>query len=273
MRLLLLPLILCGGLAALRADGPPRAATPDEIVLFKEALHNSAQDTEHWAYTETTHAKLSKGLAGPADTVVRFDPSKPYAEQYTPLQIEGKPPTEKHLKEYRKRGEKRGERVARVAEAARNTGTTPPAPQLKIAGGNVTLDPDHPRVVRADDHQVVFEVPLHSVRDELPVDKFQVRAIVDRPGRTVARVELLVTESFRVKLVAKVKAGEASMDLAVVDPKLGPVVTAMSGDFSASLLFIPLRGSFDRTRAEWKRVKSYDERLQVKLGPLQLSDF
>jgi hypothetical protein len=266
MRLLFLPLLL-GLLTALQADDAPRPATTEEAALFQDALRNSAQDTEHWAYTETTRAKVPKGLV-PGETVVRFDPSKPYAEQYTPLQIDGKPPTEKQLKEYRRRGEKRGERVA---EAARNPG--PPPSQLKIAGGNVTLDPDHPRVARVEEGRVVFAVPMLSARNDIPVDKFQVLAAVDRATRRVERVDLRVRESFRVKLVAKVKAGEASLGFTVVDPRFGPVVSAINGDFSASLLFIPVNGTFERTRADWKRVKSYNERLQVKLGPLQLSDF
>src|SRR3954468_8959230 len=46
--------------AALRAD-ELRPATPDEILLFKEALKNSQQDPEHWAYTETTSQKIGIG--------------------------------------------------------------------------------------------------------------------------------------------------------------------------------------------------------------------
>jgi len=81
-----------------------------------------------------------------------------------------------------------------------------------------------------------------------------------------------IRESFRLKLIAKVKAGEARLDFAVVDPKFGPVLTTLTGDFNVSLLFIPVNGTFTLTRADWKRVKSFDERLQVKLGPLQFLD-
>jgi len=76
-----------------------------------------------------------------------------------------------------------------------------------------------------------------------------------------------------VKLIAKVKAGEMSMDFTVVDPRYGPVPTSLTGDLSGSVLFIPMSGNFTRTRTEWQRVKSFDERLSVKLGPLQFPDF
>jgi len=63
------------------------------------------------------------------------------------------------------------------------------------------------------------------------------------------------------------------MDFTVVDPGYPPVLTTLTGDFDLSVLFIPVSGTFTRTRTEWKRVKSYDERLQVKIAPLQLLDF
>lgn len=272
MRRLLFPLVLLMAAAALRAEEQPRPARPDEVALFKAAMLNGRQDTEHWAYTETATQHVSKGRAR-GDTVVRFDPSKPYAEQFTPLLIEGKPPTEKQLKDYRKRGEKRGERVARAAAAARDPAYVPPPAQLRVGGSMVTPDLEHPLVVREEAGRVAFEVPVSSKRKDVPVDKFQVLVTVTRPAALIENVSFRVRESFRVKLIAKVKAGEASMDFKVVDPKYPPVLAAMTGDFSASLMFIPVSGSFTRIRTEWKRVKSYDERLQVRIGPLQLLDF
>ena len=258
--------------AAGRAEDLPRPARPDEIALFKDAMKNSRQDTEHWAYTETTTMKAAKGRY-PGETVVRFDPSKPYAEQFTPLKLEGKPPTAKQLRDYRQRGEKRGERVARAAEKARNPAYVPPPAPLRLGGSSVTPDLEHPRVVSEEEGRLIFEVPVQSPRQDIPVDKIQVLVTVSRPAGLIEHVSFHLRESFRVKLVAKIKAGEASMDFTIVDPKFGPVMTSLAGDLSASLLFIPVDATFARTRTEWQRVKSYDERLQVKLGPLQLLDF
>jgi len=271
MRRLLFTASLLLTAAVLRAGDPPRPATADEMALFKEALRNSAQDTEHWAYTETSQLKASKG-GNQGETIVRFDPSKPYGEQYTPLLVEGRAPTERQLREYRRKGEKRGVQVARAAAAAKDPDYVPPPPQLKIAGGGVTLDAANPRVVEAGPDRVVFEVPLQSKRTDIPLEKLQVLAVVDRAARRVETVSLRVREAFRMKLIAKVKAGEARLDFTVVDPRFGPVITNLTGDFNVSLLFIPVNGTFTRTRTEWKRVKSFDERLQVKLGPLQFLD-
>lgn len=259
--------------ATVAAEDRPRPATPDEVALFKVAMQNGRQDTEHWAYTETATQHVSKGRQR-GDTVFRFDPSKPYVDQFTPLLIEGKPPTERQLKDYRKRGERRGERVARAAEAAKNPAFVPPPATLRIGGSRVTPDLDHPLVAREEEEgRITFEVPVTSKRQDIPVDKFQVLITVNRATRLPENVMLRIRESFRVKLIAKIKEGEASMDFKVVDPQFPPVLATMTGDFSASVLFIPVNGNFTRTRTEWKRVKSYDERLQVKIGPLQLLDF
>ncbi len=63
------------------------------------------------------------------------------------------------------------------------------------------------------------------------------------------------------------------MDFAVVDPKYGPVMTSATGSFGVSLAFIPLNGIFTNTRTDLERVKPYNERLKVKLGPLEVLDF
>ena len=279
MRLLFLPLILLVCSAVLRAEESLRPATPDEVALFKEAMKNSQQDTEHWAYTETIAKKI--GISGklPGETIVRFDPSKPWPEQYTPLQVDGKPPTEKQLKEYRERGEKRGRAITKRAELAAAdpaAGTVPVAPGPATAGKRergMKADTDHPLVVSDDGETIVFEVPLIDQGTGVPGDKVEIRAVVAKAARQIRHASLRIKESFRVKLVAKVKAGEGSIDFSVVDPKYGPVMTAASGSFGASLLLVPVNGAFASKRTDWQRVKPYNERLQVKIGPLELLDF
>lgn len=265
-------LIIFGLAAGLRAEDQSRPATPEEVLLFKEAVKNTMQDTEHWAYTETTIMKSTKGKVR-EETVVRFDPSKPWPEQYTPLKIEGKPPTERQLKKYRQRGEKRGERLARDAEPADATVPDQPAAAKPEKGKKVTLDLDNPRVLRDEGDRLVYEAALKTVSKDIPVDKFEVRVVVGKAARQVLHISLRLRESFRVKLVAKLKAGEATADFAVVDPKYGPVMVSATGSFGASLMFVPVNGIFTNTRTEWERVRPYNDRLKVRLGPLEVLDF
>ena len=259
------------------AEQPPRPATPEEALLFKEALKNTQQDTEHWAYTETTTLKSSKGKVR-EETVVRFDPSQPWPEQYTPLKIKGKAPTARQLKKYRERGEKRGVKLTRDAARAAEIAADPtmpgkPATPAKEKGTKVTLNLEQPRVLGEESDRVIFDVPLVANSKDIPVDKLEVRVVVSKPTRQVQHATLRLRESFRLKLVARIKAGEASADFAVVDPKFGPVMTSATGSFGATLAFIPVSGIFTNTRTEWQRVKPYNDRLRVKLGPLEVLDF
>lgn len=276
MRPWFLGLVLPALAAGLSAGEVPRAATAEEIALFKEAIKNTAQDADHWAYTETTVKKIGIGKTPRDETVVRFDPSKPWPEQYTPVLVEGRPPTEKQIRHYREKGEKRGRAYARRIEQAAADPTAPAPPRPSGAGKrerSVTADLEHPRVVGDDGETMIFEVPLTEHGTGVPVEKLEVRAVVAKGPRQVRHASVRVKDSFRFKMLAKVKAGEASVDFAVVDPRFGPVVTTATGDFGASLLFVPVNGVFSTTRTDWKRVKSYDERLQVKIAPLQLLGF
>ena len=74
-------------------------------------------------------------------------------------------------------------------------------------------------------------------------------------------------------LVAKIKAGEASIDFTVIDPNFSPVITSITGNVGASFLFIPVNATLTNHRTDWQRVKAFDERFSVRLAPLQTLGF
>ncbi|HYC71856.1 MAG TPA: hypothetical protein VEB66_11655 [Opitutaceae bacterium] len=267
----LVPLALAG-----RAEERLRPATPDEVALLKEALKNSAQQTDHWAYTETRAMKLRKGGKAAKETIVRFDPSKPYAEQFTPLKVEGREPSKKDLKEYREKGEKRGEALARAAE--RREDSPPPADAAapakpKKGGKEVRADLENPLVAGEEGDRLVLEIPMVSTTKDIPADKFEVRVVLNRSTRHVERASLRIRDAFRVKGIAKVKGGEGTVEFTLVDPAHGPVLTSATGKFGGSLMLLPVNPSFSYQRTEVKRVKPYDERFQVEVGALETLDF
>lgn len=270
MRFLALVLALLLSLG-LQAETARRAATAAELALFKEALQKSAQDTDHWAYTETRSAKGSKGVEQGV-TVMRFDPSKPYDEQYTLLSSKGQPPTEKELKKYREMGEKRGKRILAAAEKGANP-AKPREVTLGLGGQKMPIDIEHPLVAGETADEMTFELPLKDTVKEVPRDKIEILVHVNKGSRLITTVWFRVKESFRMKLVAKIKAGSVKIDFAVVNPEFRPVITSISGDFSASVIFIPVNGVFTQTRSDWQRVKPYHERFQVKMAPLEFLDF
>ena len=254
-----------------QAQAVPAEAEGGIPPLLFDALAKMAQDFDRWAFTETVMTTDEHGVAKP-ETVVRFDPSRPYAEQYQPLLIKGKPPTERQLKDYRRRGEKRGEKFAK--EEAEGKTPASQLPRFGINGGTASIDLAHATVVAETAEAVTYEVPLRNDgHGTIPVEKFQLMARVNKQGRAFENVALKVRSAFRVKLVVKVKTGEASIDFVRVDPAHHPVPVGISGDATATVLFMKFGGGFDLKRTDFKRVKPYSERFGVKIGPMKALDF
>ena len=239
--------------------------------LLLDALTKVAQDFDRWAYTETRRITDNKGVTR-SETVVRFDPSKPYAEQYQLLKIDGKAPTERQLKDYRRRGEKRGERFAKEEAEGKTPGSQ--MPRFGMNGGSASIDLHHATIAEENAQSVTYEVPLHNdTTATIPVEKFQLMARVGKQSRAFENVGLHVRSGFRVKLIVKVTSGGANLDFGVADPKFAPVPLRLTGDASATVMFVKLGANFEIERTDLKRVKPYSERFGVKIGPLKALDF
>src|ERR1019366_7514756 len=96
---LLFSLLAFAGLARAAETSPAAEAGVPPLLL--DALGRVARNFDRWAYTETRMATDEHGVPK-AESVFRFDPSKPYGEQYQPLKIDGKSPSERQLKDYRR---------------------------------------------------------------------------------------------------------------------------------------------------------------------------
>ena len=264
-------LFLFGGSAVAHAASPApavvppvsaktRVATEEEIALLTESLEKTARDMRRWAYTESQVFKDDKGKVK-TDTVVRYDPSKPYAEQYTPISIGGKPPTAKDLEKYRKQGE-------RAEKRDRN-----PSDDRRKSLGEV-LDLPHARVAGETPQTIVFEVPLKKEgNDRFPPEKFEVLIRINRVAQALEHIAVRLRGSFRSKLVVKVKTGEGTLDFTIADPKYPATLTAIKGGAAASIFFVSVGGHLELKRTELKHVKPYDERFEVQIGTLKAIDF
>lgn len=255
MRCLLLPpLLLLAGLT-LRAETP---------ALLGSALQKFAADYDRWAFTQTTVEKDDKGKVV-SETVVRFDPSQPYEKQFTPIQINGKPPTEKQLKKYRRQGEKRGDRI----EKAEKEGKEPARQTL-----GELMDLERATLVGENDRTVTFEVPLKKEGNRrLPPEKFRVTVRVNREAQALESIAVELRESLRAALVVKVKRGAAQLDFGHVDPKFAPALVSIHAEASGSVMFVSVGRDYDSKHTDFKRVKPYAERFGVQFGPLKAIDF
>jgi hypothetical protein len=248
---------------------PLRAELPE---LLNEACMNVSRDTERWAYTETTITTDQKGRSK-GETVVHVDPSKPYAEQFTPIKINGKAPTERQLKQYRSKGERHGQELERRERQGRPEHPVEP-PRININEATGALDLDHITVVEENAQSITYEIPLHpDDRHRLPLEKLQLWLRVRKEQHTLENVTIRVRSPFRVKVVAKINAGEFGMDFATVDPQFAPPLTALHGDLAASMLFMKASAKVEMKRTDFQRVKPYNDHFQVKVGPLQFIIF
>jgi hypothetical protein len=254
--------MICAALVSLNAW-----ALGEPPALLTEALSKVAQDQSRWAYTETAVQKDEKGKVKRA-TVVRVDPSKPYVEQFTLVEYNGKPPTERQQKEYRRRGE----RLAEAAERRERGIVEEPKGRRPSVGEIVDLNR---AVVTVEDAQAItYEVPLKEANNQrFPPEKFQVVARVNKESRAIENVFVRLREPMRAKLVLKVKSGDASVEFTTIDPKYPPVMSSIRGEASASILFVNVGGNLEVKRTDFKRVKPYADRFGVQIGPTEALDF
>ena len=243
---------------ALRAAMPP---------ILQDALKKLSQDSDRWAYTQTVVQKDGKGNSK-SEVVVRFDPSKPYAEQYAPLKIDGKAPSEGQLRKYRRQGEKRGEQLDKAAM----TGiVNEPSPRKSLGE---LMDLERAAVAEENEQTITYEVPLKKDgNDRLPPEKFRVTARVSKELRAFENVSATLRSPLREKLIVKVSSGEGQINFKTVDPKHPPQLTEIVGTGTGSILFVPIGRSYELRRDDFKRVKPYGDRFEVQIGTLKAIDF
>lgn len=248
---------------ALLIASAARVATAEEFRLLNDGLHKTAGDFHRWAYTEHRIMRDDKGRVK-SDTLLRYDPSKPYAEQWTPLKVDGRDPSARDRAKFRRRGEKAAHTLDGAAE---------PDHRRRPALGEL-IDVTKSSIAAETPTHLVFEVPLLKKGNErFPPEKFLVLARLRKHGAQLENVSVRLRESFRAKLLVKVKSGEGSLDFDVVDPEHPPTLVAIQGDAVASVLFINIGGSMELKRTDFKHVKPFDERFDVQIGTLKAIDF
>jgi hypothetical protein len=196
-----------------------------------------------------------------SEAVVRYDPSKPYPEQWTPLKIDGQPPAAKDFRRYRRWGERQRRRDEDPENSDR-----PTLGELMDVGAA--------RLAGEGEGHLTFEIPLRKFRnDRFPPDKFEVLVRLHRETGALENIAVQLRESFRTRIVVKVKEGEGSLNFSTVDPQRPPTLVDLRGDASASILFVSLGGEYELTRTDFKYVRPYYERFEVEIGPLRAIDF
>lgn len=237
-----------------------RPATDAELALLTDSLEKTARDLLRWSCTQIMVQRDEKGRVK-SQAVVRYDPSRPYPEQWTPLTVDGKPPVPKDFRKYRRWGE----RAQRRAENPESDNRPTLGEVMHVAAA---------RVASADATGLTFNVPLRKDRnDRFPPDKFEVLVRLHRETGALENIAVQLRASFRTRLVVKVKSGEGSLNFATVDPRHPPTLVDLRGDASASIFFVSVGGEYELTRTDFKYVRPYHERFEVQIGPMRAIDF
>lgn len=215
------------------------------------ALRKFGSDANRWAYTQR-FVEYKRDGSVDRTWLARFDPSQHYDVQWTLLERDGAKPTESQQNSFQKRRAKRERERKSLGEVMDLTKAT---------------------IAFQSSKEIVYEVPLKVGDARFPPEKFLSFVTVDRATQTLRLIDVKLKESLRVIGVVSVKSGDARLEFAPVLPEHGPTLTAISAGGEASVLLIPLGGRVEMARTEFKRVTPYDERFQVKLGPLKAIDF
>ncbi len=252
--------LLCGLLAVLpglrAADEAPELNPYDPFAgvhpPLAQALRRFVADAERWAYTQR-FVQYKRDDTVESTWLARFDPSQHYDTQWTLLERDGKAPTESQQKSFQKRRAKRDKERKSLGEV------------MEFAKATIAFQ---------SSQEIVYEVPLKLENDSrFPPDKFQAFVTVDRAAQRLQLIDVKLRENLRVFGVVSVKSGDARIEFAEVSPEHGPAISHISAGGVASVMFIPVGGRVEAVRRDYKRVTPYDERFQVKLGPLKAIDF
>jgi hypothetical protein len=252
-------LVLAFTAAMLRAGIPP---------LLDEGWTNYVKDIDHWAYTETTHALDATGKQT-RETVTRYDPSQPYAEQFTILSHNGKPPSEGQVKQARQRGIARGERLERPGGQENDA-----QPRVILNGSPALADLEHATVVEETAQSITYAVPMRAESSKgFPVEKFSTHVRVNKTERAFEHVAIRLGAPVRMKVIAKVHQADFSIDFTTVDPQFSRAGTLYKDHMAMSAFFRKREGGHESVRGDFKRVTPYRDRFGVKIGPLRTIDF
>lgn len=252
-----------GHTALLRAEMP---------ALLSQALDKERAQAGRWAYTETQETRNRKGKLKEA-VVIRYDPSKPYAEQYSALSVDGQPPPKKVQKQCRERGEQEAA-VREMLQQKSDNAADEEAPKIDLGSEQGVLALKEASVVEETDQLVTYKIPVvGNKKSSFPFEKIQVLIRVNKQAAALDEIRLSILSPFRMKLVAKIRGVEICARYTTVDPAHPPQVAAVNVDAKVSVFFANMDEHLQVGRSDYKRVKPFDERFSTKSGPLRTLGF
>jgi hypothetical protein len=239
-------------LVLLAAAAPARAEPP---ALLDEAIKKWIADEDHWAYTQ--RLQIRNGSKPVEERVERYDPSQPDEQQWQLLTIAGKPPTAEQIKTWQR---------AKQRELKRRN-------EKPLAD---YFDFDHATIAAETADLVRYDVPLRKeAYRRIPLDKLAVSVAVDKQRHELQELTAGLKETFRMAMgAAKVTDFGLDIHFQPIDEKFASQPTIIKASGAARIiLFFKVGGEAEVAWSDFKRVKPYKERFDVKIGDLKALDF
>ncbi len=223
--------------------------------MLDAAIQKLQADEDHWAFTQSTQEFDRHGNPKEGVNIERYDPSQPVAQQWTLLQWKGHEPKARELRSWKKR---------KAKELKRKDDKTL---------GDV-MDLERARAVGESAGEVIFEIPLlPGASKRLPEDKFVVHMTVDPVKQTLQAFNLKTLGSFRAMGVAKIENIEIEARFHTIDEQFAPQPERVFARGSGKLFFFRVGGAAEIIWSDYKRVRPYMDRFEVKIGELKAFGF
>ncbi len=256
-----------------RAEDASRPGLPDTVpALLADAFRKLMDNQGHWAFTQTQAVSGLTAALG-RDTVLKVDPSRIYAEQFTPMAVEGRPPTAGERDEFKALGERIAQR--RLREKQESRGGAGDELQIHLNSKVVTPDLAHASVASESAGSITYVIPLRArgSAGSSAFDQFEVTARVNKQRREFEHATFRQRSPMRVEMVAKVSDAVIDCEFSSVDPAYPSVITRETEQATVRILFVRRVVGFAMRRDGFRRVTPYDERFGVKVGPLRTLEF
>lgn len=241
-----------------------KARRTEAVAPLAKVMAAFDQPRGCWAFT-VTKTRTADG----ATTVMveRFDPFEPEARIWTLLSRNGQVPDDKTQAEYR------AERIQKwkksLERKSRGTNAEHIARLALLAEFDVST-PDGGKVTE-------YRFGRRNLGNALVGNTGEYRHtyVVDRAHTTLLqRTMELLTPAAMLANATKIERLRATTEYTVIDPALPPFIAKVTTQFRGRLL---AKDTGDVTEeaiySDYRRVKCYDDRFEVKIGPPSASDF
>lgn len=253
------------------ANAPATGRPP----LLAAAFNAFLDDQARWAYTETHAWSGPDGKPSGETAIFRVDPSLSYAEQYFPVKLGVKPPSEKQLKQWAERGEQEAKRRQEDMVDEKSALYHKEDFYLQIYDQKVTPLLEQAVVVAEDENDVTYAVPLRKAgrADKALFNQFELTTRVSKQRHQFDRVTIRQRSPMRV-VAAKYTDGLIEIEFATPDARFQSVPVKTSSQTTIKPLFVKASTRYEvAVRSDLRHVTPYDERFGVKIGPMRTIKF